>query len=211
MPFFDSKRFYFMILGTFLTVLTFIFFCVGLAGSSNEDEDSVIACNWAYLEYSVNGEDYTACYGTRMSVTADEDGKATGGNNKYKDCDTDICSECEEGGNNAIAFLCLAWLLTFPLLIVTALRVTTSRETNSAKGAGVIISALMLLFIIISMGAFGECFDEIADADDDVEYGPAFNCLGVSILTTLIILVLHLLTPVSKEKSSNDGAESNQA
>mmetsp|Transcript_10825 Transcript_10825/g.13107 ORF Transcript_10825/g.13107 Transcript_10825/m.13107 type:complete len:212 (-) Transcript_10825:125-760(-) len=201
-PFFETNRFYLMIASSVVAVLTFILYCVGLAGSST-DEDNVSACSWGQYEFSFSSNDYVSYYGTRAAVTTKDDDVIDVTKYSGNSCNSgSLCDDCAEAGDTAIAFLCLAFLMSFPLFVISVFRMTTERDTAGAKLAALIFGVASLICVIISMSSFGSCLDAVKDQngvdEDDFSYGPAFNCMGITILLIVIMFVVHLLTPAKK-------------
>lgn len=198
---FDSKRMIVMIVTGVLSFITFILICVGLGGSSETDEN-VINCNWANAEYKLGNKDYYSYVGLKRAVTQEgTDGDTKGVD--WADCSgAGYCSDCETAGNNALNSIAIAFVLSIPILVISFIRTSNARDLNLYKVLIIIFSLLSLLLFIIAMGSFGsECYGNLP-SDDDYVYGPGFNAISTCFVFEIIILVLHILTPVKKSSEA---------
>eukprot|EP01083_Nonionella_stella_P108835 316827_1 len=193
-PALATNRFYIGIVNVGLSLVTFVFYCVALAGCSTDEE---AVKNGAWIEKGQGG-DIVTYFGTMMAATFDDD-KKQGSGTEYADksCGGTLCDTCEDSGNSATAFTVIGFCLVIPVFIISFLRMTAEKDSAMVKVAAVVCAALSLVFVIIALSSFSECYDKIEDVmtDKDLSYGTAFNLMGINILTLFLAFVFHLLTP----------------
>lgn len=197
---FDSKRMVIMIITGVLSFLVFILICVGLGGASTTD-DNVINCAWAFAELPNNYYSYVGLQ--RVVSQKGEDGDTKGAN--WSDCSgAGYCNDCEDAGKNTLNSIAIAFVLSIPILVITFLRSTKARDQVLFKVLTIVLCFVSLLLFMIAMGEFGSgCYDELPSGQD-YEYGPGFNAIATCFVFELIIMVLHLLTPVKKDEAPAD-------
>jgi hypothetical protein len=71
---FGKNRVPVMIVALALNLLTFVFYCVGLGGSTS-DESNIINCPWALYDFEIVGGKYTYYFGTTFAIATNSDGK----------------------------------------------------------------------------------------------------------------------------------------
>lgn len=161
--------------------------------------------NGAWMSYARKGASASTNYfGTHMVVAYDKNDKyiktsATeydDGNN----CGSDACDVCAERGEIAMIFLILSFILIFPILVISLLRMQPDLGNLNKF---IVCNSLLfsMLFIIISMSVFAKCHDEILDYNNnlygknggDLAYGPGFVCLSLNLLTCFIMFMFHVL------------------
>jgi hypothetical protein len=192
-----DKRKLFMLTSAAFSALSIILFIVAMAGWT-EDTSSITSSDWGYYEDKGIGAKYYM--GLRiLYVNQNGNGASSQTTTKYSDCasQTDSCKTCESAGKAALGLLLLSFIFTVTITVLSVLR--SGADKSVYKLVAVILGVLLWLFSISSFGNFNEkCIKKI-NKEFDFQFKPAagYNCNVAGWFFMWIILIIHILTPVS--------------
>ena len=166
---------------TVLSMVSALFYLIGTIAASDEG-DTIESTNWVSAD--IVGETIyfglTAAYYDGTVTSYDEDG-----------CVGDVCDACEDSGNTTAVMVGIAFICAIITSVVGALA-AMEKANKIASIAGIVAAIASILFGVIGFGVFDDCFEEIDDAYDEVEYGPGMALTLIAFLMMLVVTALFI-------------------
>mmetsp|Transcript_85120 Transcript_85120/g.183508 ORF Transcript_85120/g.183508 Transcript_85120/m.183508 type:complete len:519 (-) Transcript_85120:89-1645(-) len=185
-----------MILTVLMTIMSFLFFMVGLVGAS-KNENRIEDANWVNAEMKVmteynEPEKQRVYFGLQGLLVEDYDVTL------YKDCSDDTCDECDTVRVPTIALLSVGFFLALVSIVMAIVRY--SSNNTHTKIIGMTFTFLAFLFALVATFVFAPCANEVFDNFNSAEYGIGFVISVVGWVIMFIAFMLHLLLQTEDNK-----------